>query len=261
MKVFNFGKNWHDFSTNALASVNADQARKDFKVLMHGIDLTNINFLDVGFGQGLSSLCAAENGAKVVGLDIEELNRQTISLTARYFPTVNLEDLKLYTGSILSDETCSILMGESPSGYDVVHSWGVLHHTGNMYQALERCVELVKPGGYLVISIYNYHWTSPIWKKIKQAYCFAPTWIQRSMVYVLLPIIWFAKLVVTRQYPNLKERGMNFYYDVVDWVGGYPYEYSSIENITKLCTQRELVRIKVWPALVPTGCNEYIFRK
>ena len=114
---------------------------------MHGIDLSNISFLDVGFGQGLSSLCAAERGTNIVGLDIDELNQQTISLVARNFPTVNVDNIKLYTGSILSDKTCSIRMGESPAGYDIVHSWSVLHHTGNMHQALDRCVELVRPGG------------------------------------------------------------------------------------------------------------------
>ncbi|SVD73829.1 uncharacterized protein METZ01_LOCUS426683, partial [marine metagenome] len=70
-----------------------------------------------------------------------------------------------------------------------------------------------------------------------------------------------AKLCVTKKRPSKKERGMDFFFDVVDWVGGYPYEYASIKEFSKLCHREDLITVRVSPATVPTGCNEFIFRR
>ena len=118
------------------------------------------------------------------------------------------------TGSILSTKACSELREIQPEGYDVVHAWGVLHHTGNMARALRICADLVRPGGYMIVSIYNHHWTSPLWKKLKQVYCFSPKTIKKIIVYSFAPLIWAAKLCVTKNWPSKKERGMDFFFDV-----------------------------------------------
>ena len=81
------------------------------------------------------------------------------------------------------------------------------------------------------------------------------------MVGALYPVIWLAKLAVTRTNPNKKERGMEFYYDVVDWVGGYPYEYATIEEMEEICRPLGFSLVRSIPAQVPTGCNELVFRK
>jgi 2-polyprenyl-6-hydroxyphenyl methylase/3-demethylubiquinone-9 3-methyltransferase len=120
---------------------------------------------------------------------------------------------------------------------------------------------LVRPGGVLVIAIYNRHWSSPAWLLIKWLYCMSPRWVQRALVYVLYPVIWFAKLMVTGKDPKTKERGMNFFYDVVDWVGGYPYEYASAPQITSFCETLGFTSLRVTPTKVPTGCNEFVFSR
>ena len=76
-----------------------------------------------------------------------------------------------------------------------------------------------------------------------------------------VPLIWVAKLCVARKWPSKKERGMNFFFDVVDWVGGYPYEYASIKEFSRLCQYENLITVRVSAATVPTGCNESIFRR
>lgn len=81
------------------------------------------------------------------------------------------------------------------------------------------------------------------------------------MIGVLYPVIWLAKLAITGKDPKRKERGMDFYYDIVDWVGGYPYEYATIAEIEELCRPLALSLVRAIPANVPTGCNEFIFRK
>ena len=54
---------------------------------------------------------------------------------------------------------------------------------------------------------------------------------------------------------------MDFYYDIIDWVGGYPYEYISIKKMKKIMNSLGFSCIKVMPASVPTGCNEFVFEK
>jgi 2-polyprenyl-6-hydroxyphenyl methylase/3-demethylubiquinone-9 3-methyltransferase len=119
----------------------------------------------------------------------------------------------------------------------------------------------VKPGGHLVIAIYNRHWSSAPWLVIKWAYVHSPRWLQRLMVASLYPVIWLAKLAVTRRNPKAMDRGMDFYYDVVDWVGGYPYEYATTAEMNEMCEPLGLRLVRAVPAKVPTGCNELVFRR
>jgi 2-polyprenyl-6-hydroxyphenyl methylase/3-demethylubiquinone-9 3-methyltransferase len=81
------------------------------------------------------------------------------------------------------------------------------------------------------------------------------------MIAGLYPIIWLAKFLLTGENPKDKERGMDFFYDVVDWVGGYPYEYASIEEIEEMCRPLGLELVDARRANVPTGCNEFVFIK
>jgi hypothetical protein len=111
-----------------------------------------------------------------------------------------------------------------------------------------------------VIAIYNRHWSSAPWLAIKWAYVHSPRWLQRAMAMALYPVIWLAKLAVTRDDPKRMDRGMDFYYNVVDWVGGYPYEYASVEEMEAMCRPLGFTLLRSVPARVPTGCNELVFR-
>ena len=81
------------------------------------------------------------------------------------------------------------------------------------------------------------------------------------MVALFLPIVWLAKLIVTGRNPREQSRGMDFYYNLIDWLGGYPYEYASIEEIERILSNTGFRKIRTIPAEVPTGCNEFVFRK
>jgi SAM-dependent methyltransferase len=260
---FDFGQNWKDFAQTALTPERARQARGDFARLMQDIPLLGKRFLDIGFGQGLGLLCAVEMGATGVGCDINPKCREALERSATLFPAVRPGEIPLVVGSILDEATVARLAakGNADGGYDVVHSWGVLHHTGDMRRAIRHAASLVTPGGHFVIAIYNRHWSSRAWLTIKWVYCKSPRWLQRAMIALLYPVIWVAKLVVTRKDPKKKERGMDFYYDVVDWVGGYPYEYAGPGEITALVAPLGFECLRVAPAKVPTGCNEFVFRR
>ena len=61
--------------------------------------------------------------------------------------------------------------------------------------------------------------------------------------------------------PLKKERGMDFWFDVIDWVGGYPYEYATCREVESLVTNHGFEMRRCIPATVPTGCNEFLFEK
>lgn len=260
---FDFGKNWSEFSRAALSKERVSQAREDFAALFQGIELRDRSFLDVGFGQGLSLLVAAEQGAQPVGCDINPTCHEVVERNRAYFSHIGHSKIDLVVGSILEEETMRRLRDTSPDGsgqYDIVHSWGVLHHTGNMKMALKNACSLVKPGGHLIIAIYNRHWTSPVWLAIKYSYNRFPH-LQKPLVALLYPIIYLARLAVTRQNPTKQQRGMDFYFNVVDWVGGYPYEYGSVPEIEQAVSTKGFLTVRTVRAQVPTGCNEFVFMR
>jgi 2-polyprenyl-6-hydroxyphenyl methylase/3-demethylubiquinone-9 3-methyltransferase len=259
---FDFGQNWDLFSQKALDRQKFNQARQDFMYLTENIHLKNKSFLDIGFGQGLSLIFAKEMGAMVVGNEINNKCKNVLVKNIPRFSHIDVSEIPIIIGSILDRLTLNKLMNQSPAGrgYDIVHSWGVLHHTGNLKKALKNASSLVKPGGYLIIAIYSRHWSNPAWKSIKWTYCKSTQLLKKMIILFLYPIIWMAKLIVTGENPKRQTRGMDFYYNVIDWVGGYPYEYASISEIKKMINAN-FICLEITPAKVPTGCNEYIFKR
>jgi 2-polyprenyl-3-methyl-5-hydroxy-6-metoxy-1,4-benzoquinol methylase len=262
---FDFGENWKSFSASALDPAALEAAKAGFRDLFAGVPLEGQSFLDIGFGQGLGLCLAHQAGAQVHACDINPKCVEALKSTARFFPNFPLSSLPLVVGSILDDATIGKLRtlraGPERGGFDVVQSWGVLHHTGNMTTAIRNAASLVKPGGYLVLAIYNTHWSSPVWHAIKRAYVAAPALLQKFLTALFVPIIFLAKLLVTRQNPLRQERGMDFYHDVVDWVGGYPYEYATIAEIAAQLGAQGFEMQRAIPAIVPTGCNQFVFKK
>jgi SAM-dependent methyltransferase len=229
--AFDFGENWSEFSDHALTADRVAQARTDFAALLADIPLSGRSFLDIGFGQGLGLLTAASLGGLVHGCDLNPKCAAVLLRNRRHFPELTTTP-SVTVGSILDEQVVAQLKSAGPAnGFAIVHSWGVLHHTGNMAQAIKHTSGLVAPGGYLILALYNRHWSSRSWKIIKWCYGHSPRWLQRGLIGLFYPVIYSAKWLVTGKNPKQQERGMDFYYDVVDWVGGFPYEYASREEI------------------------------
>ena len=252
---FRFGANWKAYSENALDQERLSQSRAHFLNLLPVYKLTGKTFLDVGFGQGLALCFAQEAGAAAYGIDIDSDNIEALNATLSFFPGMRRPSFEI--GSILNPTLVQKYL--SCGGYDIVYSWGVLHHTGDMWQAIENAAQLVKKEGILMISIYKNHWTSPIWRTIKRMYNISPRIFQQILVFLLVPVIYFAKFLATFENPLVKERGMSFYYDVVDWVGGYPYEYADPDSIVLFLDKLGFECVFVLPDKVPTGIIEYKF--
>lgn len=263
MQQFDFGENWREFSAHALTPEKARQASEDFaKFMARGsASISGKGFLDIGFGQGLGLLSAASMQATAVGCDVNPKCAQVLEANRTHFPGAGA--IPVVVGSILDPRVVDALKAKSPGGqgYDIVHSWGVLHHTGRMWEAIGNASGLVKPGGSLFLALYNRHWSSPAWTAIKRGYVSAPAWLQKAFIGVLMPVIFAAKFLVTGKNPLAKDRGMDFRYDVIDWVGGYPYEYASREEVVRFLEDRGFTLVDSSAAEVPTGCNEFVFAR
>jgi 2-polyprenyl-3-methyl-5-hydroxy-6-metoxy-1,4-benzoquinol methylase len=264
MLQFDFGKNWANYSTHAISVKRVAQARADFVALHAEIGgVAGKSFLDVGFGQGLSLLSAAAEGARVFGIDIDPKCEEILRRNQRFFPELRELRVPVTVGSILDEATVERARAASPygDGYDVVHSWGVLHHTGNMELGVQNAASLVRRRGYLVVALYNRHWSSRPWLLLKFIYCKSPLALQNLLVRALAPVIYVAKWLVTKEDPRKQSRGMDFFYNVVDWVGGYPYEYASEAEVMGLIQPLGFNCIKFVASQVPTGCNEFVFQR
>jgi 2-polyprenyl-3-methyl-5-hydroxy-6-metoxy-1,4-benzoquinol methylase len=262
---FKFGKNWTEFLHN-VGEVQIAEAERSFKESLHIESLAGRTFLDIGSGSGLFSLAAMRLKAKrVYSFDYDPQSAAcTQELKQRYFPA----DPHWVTeqGSALDEKYL-----QSLGRFDVVYAWGVLHHTGDMWRALDNAaVPVKKRGGILFISIYNDQGKlSQWWRKIKRTYNILPSSLRFLILYPVLIMQWgrttLSDFLRGRPFRTWRtystKRGMSAWYDIVDWAGGYPFEVAKPEQIFDFYTSKgfELKRLKTMGG--HSGCNEYVFMR
>lgn len=263
---FEFGKNWQRFLTT-LNDKRIDEAQHALAQMLEVSDLSGKRFLDVGCGSGLSSLAARRLGASVYSFDYDPNSVAcTTELRRRYYP--NDASWVVEEGSALDANYLNSL-----GKFDVVYSWGVLHHTGQMWNALENVHERVAPGGTLFIAIYNDTGSqSSRWRWAKKTYNRLPG-LLRTPFALLVSAPQESKslirsLVLLRPGEYIRSwtqydqnRGMSHWHDLIDWVGGYPYEVAKPEEIFDFYKERGFVLTRLKCGGVGLGCNEFVFRK
>ncbi len=263
MTSFNFGKNWQAF----LSTVDDRRIREAEDALagMIGRNLAGRNFLDVGSGSGLMSLAARRLGARVHSFDY---NSESVScsktLQDRFFP--GDPDWRLEQGDVLDAAYLKTLQH-----YDIVYGWGVLHHTGDMWRAMENITSLVTEGGTLFIAIYNDQgWRSRAWRATKRLYNRSPDIVRKVMEIGALLLLWGPRVILdTVRYANplhswreyYRHRGMSAWHDVVDWIGGYPFEFSKPEKVFDFYRERGYTLERLSTCAGGHGCNQFVFRR
>jgi 2-polyprenyl-6-hydroxyphenyl methylase/3-demethylubiquinone-9 3-methyltransferase len=261
---FEFGKNWAWF-LQTLNDEKIAEAEQSLKGRLHVENLSGKSFLDIGSGSGLFSLAARRLGARVYSFDYDPHSVNcTAELKRRYFP--NDAQWTVESGSAL-DKTYLGSLGQ----FDVVYSWGVLHHTGDMWSALANAAPLVARGGQLFIALYNNQGTaSRRWTKTKKLYNQLPKGLRFLVVLPSFWVLWWRRmakdLLHGKPFRSIREygknqRGMSFWQDLIDWVGGYPFEVSTPEEIFNFYRARGFMLTSLSTCGGSSGCNEFVFDK
>jgi 2-polyprenyl-6-hydroxyphenyl methylase/3-demethylubiquinone-9 3-methyltransferase len=252
---FAFGRNWRSFAS--LIDDNRIQASDDgINRLFPGDELKGKTVIDIGCGSGLPALSILRKGAEhITCIDIDPNSVAAANSTlTEYAPA-----------EFCSTEVRSVfdLHGE----YDVVYSWGVLHHTGDMWRAIETASSLVGPNGLFAIAIYGKGKLCGFWAWEKRLYTGAPRWVQEIILVSYLCVFCLWSVAKGRDpfkiMRDSKERGMDWIHDARDWLGGYPYESATPAEVSNFLTSRgfETLRTNTSVPNLKSGCDEFVFRR
>lgn len=259
---FSFGANWRDYS-ELIDESRVQQATMDLERLLGG-RLDGCSFLDIGCGSGLHALAALRLGAtEVTGVDLDPDSVATARLVLQRFAP----------GQAWRIDAHSVF--ELPAGwrgrFDVVYSWGVLHHTGAMWRAIEMAAAQVVLRGRLALALYRRTMLCDLWRLEKRWYARASAASQRRARELYIALYRLRCLVGGRSFKRFVAqykggRGMDFYHDVHDWLGGYPYESVRSADLVKRLralgfTPEYSTARGISVGLLGSGCDEFRFRR
>jgi 2-polyprenyl-3-methyl-5-hydroxy-6-metoxy-1,4-benzoquinol methylase len=253
---YGFGDNWERFVREGLTEEIVRSSRECLLKFLGLTDLKGKVFLDVGCGSGLSSLAAFDAGAaRVISFDYDPAS---VNATKKLRGLRdNPANWTVTRGSVLDPD---FLAGFEKA--DIVYAWGVLHHTGHMWNAVRNAATLMKEDGVFFLALYTTDRFTPFWTRTKLRYNRAGPLRRKLMewLYVLLLMIIPNLLLLRNPFKRMrdyrKSRGMSFMVDVRDWLGGYPFETARPEEV--LFFARNELALEVVNLATGQACAEYL---
>lgn len=260
---FAFGENWASYA-DLIDDSRIEEAKDGLVRLLGPETLVGKTFLDLGCGSGLHAVAAAQLGAShVLALDIDPASVATAdAVLHRYAPDASFEVRELSVFDLDPDNF---------RRFAVVYSWGVLHHTGEMHEAIEVAARLVEPGGLFTFALYNRTRMCGFWRWEKRWYSRASPRAQALAFKAYVALLRVRFRLTGRDFRSYAEnyksqRGMDFAHDVRDWLGGYPYESIAAPAVASLMQRVGFEHVTSFTSpvtigLFGSGCNEYTYRR
>jgi 2-polyprenyl-6-hydroxyphenyl methylase/3-demethylubiquinone-9 3-methyltransferase len=141
-----------------------------------------------------------------------------------------------------------------------------------MWLAFENAISCVaNPGGTLFIAIYNDQgWKSRAWwfvkflhnrapRFLRWPYAFAVTAVTHVLV-TLKQAIRMQPLTVISSLFRAPPRGMSAKYDMLDWIGGFPFEFATFETLEAYFGARGF-SVQNARRGASLGCHEMVFQR
>ncbi|MBI3668690.1 MAG: class I SAM-dependent methyltransferase [Acidobacteria bacterium] len=259
---FSFGENWAQYARK-IDERRIEEAEKSLVRLVGREAIQGRTFLDIGCGSGLFSVAALRLGCqRLLAVDLDPRCVET---------TRGM--LQFHAARARWECRCVSVFELDPANvgtFDVVYSWGVLHHTGAMHKAIGVASKLVASGGLLALGLYGKTPFCGLWRIEKRIYSRAAGWVQTAIRGAYLSLFRLRLALKGESFRKHREnyyqqRGMDLYHDMHDWLGGYPYESISPREAVRYLRELgfEPVRSFVYPCigLLGAGCDEYCFTK
>jgi SAM-dependent methyltransferase len=261
---FGFGDNWLDFARD-LDAEQIVEAEKSLGALLGRDNLAGASFVDVGSGSGLFSLAARRLGARVHSFDYDA-DSVRCAERLRELHRPGDRDWTVARGSVLDRDYLRTL-----GTFDIVYTWGVLHHTGAMHAAIEAAATLAAPGGLFAFALYRRTPLCGLWRQEKRWYATASAGAQRRARAAYVALLRLRLQLTGGDFQSFvqhyrSQRGMSFEHDIHDWMGGYPYESISPPQVAALMQQLGLTHVRSMTkrpglGLFGSGCDEYLYRR
>ncbi len=259
---FGFGANWADYVDKSFSDERVEISRCHLLGFLKLSDLKGKTFLDIGCGSGLHSLAAWRSGAdQVVSFDYD---KNSVATTKKLHElSGSPQNWKVMQGSVLD----KAFMDSLPRS-DIVYSWGVLHHTGSMWEAIENAARCVHETSMFYIALYSKDvYVSPpyeYWLDVKRAYNYAgpikKLWMEWRYAWKdsIRGRLIRGKNPLTYMREYKQSRGMSYWHDVKDWLGGYPMEFAG--NIETEVFARNTLKLELIHMKAGEGNTEFLFR-
>jgi SAM-dependent methyltransferase len=260
-RPYEFGKNWTRYVKESFDDERLEVAKHYLLSFIGRGDLQGIDFLDIGCGSGIHSMAAFRAGAaRIRSFDCDADSVAATKMLRQY---AGEPPNWVVDGGDVLDEDFINSLGE----WDFVYSWGVLHHTGDVWRALANAQRTVAQNGTFYVALYSADVQADpeFWLKVKKEYNSAGPWKRWRMewwyvwAHVMYRRPWRLPDLVKRIVQHRLRRGMSFFADLRDWLGGWPMQFVCDRDVIDFLEKKcgfNLANIKRGQA-----CTEFVFRR